>query len=154
MKIRYNTIDIIKNVLCIILLTGIVIYLIIRWNHIPDQVPGHFDGSGQVTRWDNKGTLWVLPAIGWFLFIGMSILEQFPKIWNTGVRITEENMYRVYRVLKNLLGSIKLLISALFVSISVIQSLVISLPVWYIVIFLALIFITLIFNMIRLFKVK
>jgi len=153
MKIKMRPYDIILNVLCLIMLVGIVIYLIIRWSSIPEQVPGHFNLSGEVTRWDSKETLIVLPVIAWIIFIGFSILEQFPKVWNTGVRVTQENMHRVYGILKSLLSTIKLLVVATFVSITIIQSLSAGLP-WWAAIFPALIILTVIFNLVRLAKAR
>ncbi|MCL2819689.1 MAG: DUF1648 domain-containing protein [Oscillospiraceae bacterium] len=153
MKIKMRPYDIVLNILCIILLIGIVIYLIVRWGSIPEQVPGHFNLSGDVTRWDSKETLIVLPIIAWIIFIGFSILEQFPQIWNTGVRITQENMYHVFSILKTLLSTIKLLIVATFVSITVIQSLALGLS-WWVLLYPILIIGTVIFNLVRLVKAR
>ena len=153
MKIRMRPFDIVLNILCLILLIGIVIYLAIRWSSIPEQVPGHFNLSGEVTRWDSKETLIVLPVIAWIIFIGFSILEQFPQVWNTGVRITQENMHRVYGILKTLLSTIKLLIVATFTSITIIQSLALGLS-WWVALYPVLIIGTVIFSLIRLVKAR
>jgi len=153
MKLKLRPFDIVLNILCIILLIGIVIYLIIRWGSIPEQIPGHFNLSGEVTRWDSKETLIVLPIIAWIIFIGFSILEQFPQVWNTGVRITQENMHRVYSILKTLLSTIKLLIVATFTSITIIQSLALGLS-WWVIFFPALIVATVVFNLVRLIKAR
>ena len=154
MKIRNSIFDIVLNVACIILLLGVVIFLLVRWSSIPDQVPGHFNASGEVTRWDSKGTLIIMPIIAGVLYIGMTILERFPKVWNTGVRITQENMFRVYRILKRMISVIKLLIVATFVSITIIQSLAVTLPIWLMPVFISLIFGTVIINIVRLVKAR
>ena len=87
---------IIINVLCLILLVGTVIYLIAAWGSLPDLIPGHFGGDGQITRYDSKGTLIIPLVIAWLLYLGFLVIERVPQIWNTGVRVTEENKYRVY----------------------------------------------------------
>ena len=133
---------------------GIVIYLLVRWSSIPDQVPGHFNASGEVTRWDSKVSLIIMPVIAGTLYIGITILERFPQIWNTGVRVTQENMFRVYRILKRMISVIKLLIVATFVSITIIQSLAVNLPVWLMPVFISLIFGTIIINIVRLVKAR
>ena len=153
MKIRMRPFDIVLNILCLILLIGIVIYLIARWSSIPDQIPGHFNLSGEVTRWDSRETLIVLPIVAWVIFIGFSILEQFPQVWNTGVRITQENMHRVYSILKSLLSTIKLLVVATFVSITIFQSLATGLS-WWVAIYPVLIIGTVIFSLVRLVKAR
>jgi len=154
MRVKNNIFDIILNILCVVLLLGVVIYLIIRWSSIPDQVPGHFNISGEITRWDSKGSLIAMPIIAVVLYIGMTILEQFPQVWNTGVRVTQENMFRVYKILKHMISVIKLLIVATFVSITIFQSLAIGLPTWLLIMFISLIFGTVVINIVRLVKAR
>jgi len=154
MKVKNRIFDIILNIACIVLLAGVAVYLLIRWSSIPDQVPGHFNASGEVTRWDGKGALIIPPIIAGVLYIVMTILEQFPQVWNTGVRVTQENMFRVYRILKSMISIIKLLIVATFTSIVIIQSFAINLPAWLLPVFLSLIFGTVFINIIRLVRAK
>lgn len=61
-----------------------------------------------------KGSLWVFMAVGWVMFLALSVVEHFPQIWNTGVQVTPKNQERVYRTLKNMLGTLKLIIAVLF----------------------------------------
>ena len=56
----------------------------------------------------------VLLVIGVVMCLMMWGIEQFPIIWNTGVTVTEETRVRVYRILKNLLVTIRLVIAAIF----------------------------------------
>ena len=56
----------------------------------------------------------VLLVIGVVMCLMMWGIEQVPIIWNTGVTATEENRVRVYRILKNLLVTIRLVIAAIF----------------------------------------
>lgn len=50
---------------------------------------------------------------GVVLYVLITILEQFPGVWNTGVTVTEENRTAVYRTLKTMIGWVKLAMSAL-----------------------------------------
>lgn len=34
------------------------------------------------------------------MFAGLSVIEHFPKTWNTGVAITKENQKHVYQLIK------------------------------------------------------
>ena len=154
MRIKNSIFDIVLNIACIALLVGVTVYLIIRWSSIPDQVPGHFNASGEVTRWDNKGSLIIMPIIAGVLYIGMTILEQFPQVWNTGVRVTQENMFRVYRIMKSMISIIKFIIVAIFASIVIIQSFAVSLPAWLLPVFITLIFGTVAVNIARLIKAR
>jgi len=154
MRLGNSIFEIVINILCLILLIGIIIYLLISWSGIPDQIPGHFAADGTVNRWDSKGTLFIVPAIAWVLFIGITIIERFPHLWNTGVRVTEENKYRIYKITKSLLVTIKLFVVALFVSITIMQTLAQSLPVFFLPVFLSLMSVIIVYHIIRLIKAR
>lgn len=154
MQHRTNILDIVVLIICLIQLIGIFIYLLIVWGNIPDQIPGHFSGDGTVTRWDSKGTIIISPIISFVLFIGMSVIERFPQVWNTGVRVTEENKYRVYRACKNLLRSTKLATVMLFTVITLIQSLSQALPPWLIPLFTGIFIVVLVYHIIILVKAR
>jgi len=127
-----------------------MVYLLVSWSSIPDQVPGHFSPDGTVTRWDTKSTLIIPPIISWVLFIGMSAVERFPQVWNTGVRVTEENQFRVYRAVKNLIRSTKLVMVMIFTGITLIQSLSQNLPGWFMPVFISLFAVLIVYHIIRL----
>ena len=154
MLLGNRLIGIIINIICIIQIVGIVIYLIVAWGSIPDQIPGHFNASGEVNRWDSRGTLFIMPGIALGMFILMSVVERYPHIWNTGVRITEENKFRIYGILRSLLYTIKLVIVTAFVFIAIIQSLVQALPVWFIPVLMSLIILPILFHIVLLFKAR
>jgi len=142
------------NVLCLILLVGTVIYLIVAWGSIPDQIPGHFGGDGQITRYGSKGELFIPQVIIWILFGGLTLVERLPQLWNTGVKVTEENKFRVYGTIKSLLGTVKLIIVAAFSFITINASLSQNLPGWFLIVFVQSLLVTLIFHVFWLFKVR
>ena len=102
MKIKNNKIDILVEVICLVMLVGVTIYLGINWSSLPDKIPAHYDFAGNIDRWGKKGELLIVPIMSWFLYVMITGVEQIPSIWNTGVKVTAENKYRVYRVLKYL----------------------------------------------------
>ena len=80
MFLRYNLYGLIVTVLCLLLLISNAVYLIAVWGSLPELIPGHYDFSGNVTRYDSKGTLFIVPAINVVMFIGLSIVERFPQV--------------------------------------------------------------------------
>lgn len=154
MKIKNNKIDILVEVLCLAMLVGVAIYLGINWSTLPDKIPSHYDFAGNIDRWGKKGELLIVPIMSWFLYVMITGVEQIPSIWNTGVKVTAENRYRVYRVLKYMVKSIKLIMVVDF-SYLTIQSLSgQSLPGWFTLLFMVILFGDLIFWLWRLYKVK
>lgn len=139
-RIKRNKYDLFVNILCLILLFGMFLYLILNWGSFPDKIPGHYNYAGEVDRWGNKSELWICPVIALLFYIGFTVLEAFPRLWNTGVRITEENRDRVYRLLKNVVVTMKGVIVVIFTFLSVNSALAKPLPVWFLPVFLILMF--------------
>ncbi len=151
-KIKRNTLDIVESIVSLLCLVGLVVYLIAAWSHIPDQIPAHFNAAGEVNRWGSKSELIVLPIISWVLYGFITLVERYPQIWNTGVTVTEENHARVYRILKNMIAVIKMLMLAVFASITVLSSLALRLPIWYLGVFLLAVFGSIAFFLVQLNK--
>ena len=154
MKIKRNWFDNAIEILCVMMLIGICVYLFVKWDGLPDQIPAHYNLKGEVNRWGSKGELLFLPIIGWVLYIGMTVVEAFPQIWNVGVTITDENRERVYRLLKTMLGVTKLLMVVLFTLIEINSIGGGNLPWYATLLFLGAIFGELIFFILRLTRIK
>lgn len=151
-KIKRNALDIIETIVSLLCLIGVVVYLMVMWSRIPNQIPAHFNAAGEVNRWGSKSELIVLPIISWVFFGFITLVERYPQIWNTGVTVTEENCARVYRILKNMIEVIKMLMLAVFASITVLSSLVLRLPIWYLGVFLLAVFGSIAFFLVQLRK--
>ena len=137
---RRSWYDIAVNTACLILLSGVVLYLAVNWSQIPQQIPGHYDIYGVVDRWASKGELLIPLIVGWILFIVLTVVERYPQIWNTGVTVTPENRERVYRVLKNMLGTLKLIMCAVFTFLTLSSATGKGLSIWFLPVFLGLTF--------------
>ncbi|NLO08491.1 MAG: DUF1648 domain-containing protein [Clostridiales bacterium] len=150
-KLNYNRL---VDLVCLILLVGVILYLIIMWNSFPDRIPGHYNAAGEIDRMGSKYELFIVPVVAWLMFLGISAIEKYPEVWNTGVTVTEENKGRVYRVIRNMLSTLKIIMVAVFVFLSVNSSLSTPLPIWFTPSYIILIFGTLILFIIRLIQVK
>ena len=89
-------------------------FLSITWKNIPDMIPGHYNIAGEIDKYSSKNSIWILIVVQILLFTMMSVLERFPNIWNTGVKITEENQERVYTNLRNMQTYLKMMIMIYF----------------------------------------
>ena len=154
MKLKNNKIDWIIEIMCLTLLIGLTAYLIFHWGSIPDKIPAHYDWEGNIDRWGNKSDLIFLPMMSWFLYLLITGLQQVPLVWNTGVKITEENEERVYRTLKYMLETLKLIVVADLTYITVNSLMGKSLSGWFTMIVLVAVFGDLIFWIVRLYQVK
>ncbi len=150
---RFRSIySIVLNWICLLILIGSSLYLLLSWVSIPDKIPGHYNAVGEIDRWGNKAELLILPVISWITYIGLSIVERFPSMWNTGVKITVENRERIYAIILNMIVTLKLVTTSIFVFITVNSALAKPLPICFTPIFLILTFGTLLFFMVSLFR--
>lgn len=144
----------ITEALSLILMIGTIVYLILMWKSIPDTIPAHYNAAGEVNRWGDKSELIFLPTIGGMLYFLITLIQQYPAAWNTGVKVTEQNRERVYQILGNLIGTTKLMMLAVFSGLTVLSSLGRSLPIWYLGVFLVLLFGSIAFFLVQLSKEK
>lgn len=96
-----------------------MLYIIVMWSKIPDKVPGHFNGAGEVDRWGSKIELFILPFIGVFLWILMSLLEKAPHMYNYPARLNENNVEVFYLSSRKVLNEVKNYCLILFAIISI-----------------------------------
>ena len=152
MKFRmYKTI---ANIICFASLIGITVYLITTWHSIPAEVPAHYNAAGEIDRMSGKSSLLMLPIMGWLLCIMISVLERFPRAWNTGVKVTEQNKARVYGICRSMLFLIKTFIAMDFAFMEVFMIKGWALPIWFTPVFLVVLFGTIIVHIVLLFRSK
>ena len=96
----------------------------------------------------------MLPIISVLLYGLITLIEHYPQVWNTGVRITEENRAQVYRLLKNLIAWVKMITLSIFGSLTVISSLSLNLPIWFLLVFLVLLFGIIAYYIVRLTRLR
>lgn len=154
MKIPRSPYDRLVNVLGAGSLACTTIWLIAIWNRIPVDIPVHYNLMGHVDRMAGKASLWVLLAVGWSMFIALSVVEHFPQIWNIGVQVTPKNQAMVYRTLKNMLGTLKLIIAVLFSYLVFQSAFGGNLPPQFLPLFLILTFGSLAFFLVRLIRMR
>ena len=104
----------IAQILAPALLLGSVAYILIVWHRLPAQIPIHYNGAGEIDGCGGKGVLLFMPLFGLLTELVLSLSERFPKSWNTGVRVTVLNKARVYRLVRDLMADLRLVMALLF----------------------------------------
>lgn len=130
-----------------ILFGGAILYLIVSWGDIPNRVPAHFNGAGEVNRWGSKYEMMILPFIGLFLFVLMSLLERAPHMHNYPQRINESNAEQFYMHSRKLVNAIKNICLTMFAYIivqivRVALGVIDSLSIWFVPILIFVMFAT------------
>lgn len=137
-KIKRTKYQMFLNILSLLVLIGTTLYLIIYWDSIPQKIPGHYNGSGIIDRWGNKNELWIILVIGIIMYIGLSVIEYYPKIWNSGIEDNEINRKQEYSLTREMLVYEKFFLTINFAYLTINSSLSLSLPKWYTLVFVGL----------------
>jgi len=84
-----------------------ILYIIVQWKHLPDQIPGHFNAKGEVDRWGSKYELLIVPIIGLFIFLLSTLFEKAPHMHNYPNRLNESNAEQFYLNSRKMLNATK-----------------------------------------------
>lgn len=84
-----------------------IIFLIYIWDTLPNEVPAHFNASGEVDRWGSKYELLILPIIGLLMAVLMQFIEKFPESHNYPSRLNENNVKEFYLLSRKMANAIK-----------------------------------------------
>lgn len=154
MKVKGSHWDQCKNILSVLLVVGMFLYLGFNWSNFPEKIPGHYNAMGVVDRWGDKVEIVALPLVAVLLYSVITVIEQFPSIWNTGVTLSEENKDRVYGTLKSMIVTEKFLVCGIFAYLFLKQATAEALPTLFLPIFFVLMFGSLAYYFVKLFKAK
>jgi uncharacterized membrane protein len=98
-------------------IASIFFLIIIPWMHyseLPETIPIHFGADGDVDAWGSRKFIWILPIVGTIIYIGLTVLSNYPHSFNYLKKITPDNAFVQYRNSVKMIRFIKVLISASF----------------------------------------
>ncbi len=126
---------------------------------LPATIPTHFNAYGKVDDYGSKATILILPIISSVLFIGLTILNKYPQIFNFPSEITEENALKQYtlatRMIRILKLSLALVFSLIFIQICLASSgITVGFGILLLPVTLLLIFVPIGYFVIKMFRSK
>ena len=141
------------------LLFSIWFLTVINYSNLPETIPIHYNGQGKVDRFGGRATIFSLPIIATILFIGMTILNKFPQVFNYPTKITEDNAFNQYTNATRLIRYLKLIIVLVLglITFRTIQNAngdSEGLGIWFLPLIIGLIFIPLTYFIFKSLKVK
>ncbi len=125
-----------------------------HYSALPDTIPTHFNAAGEADGFGSKASLIALPIIATLLFIGLTVLNRYPHIFNYPAAITQDNALRLYTLATRMLRYLKLVLVLVFggIEFMTIQNATgkaAGLGAWFLPLTLVLIFIPLIYFVIK-----
>ncbi len=138
---------------------SIWIWTILSYSELPSTIPIHYNSMGEVDGFSEKVTIITLPLISTILFIGLSILSKFPHVFNYPITITEDNAVRQYTNATRMIRMLKLIIVTVFgiityETIRIGKGQTNRLGAWFLPLTLGLIYIPLIYFVVKSYKRK
>ena len=104
----------ITELIILLIVIGMIVYTFLTFSKLPKTVPTHIGVTGQVDGYGNKGTLLAMPIIGLVFYIGLSVLQRFPNIFNFPIEVTENNAEALYSLGIKLIRCLKLFVVLIF----------------------------------------
>lgn len=95
-------------------LVGCWILVAGSYSSLPQIIPIHYNAAGTPDGFGAKTALWLLLVVDSVLFVGMTILNRYPRIFNYLVPITPENALRQYTLATRLMRWVKLGVVLIF----------------------------------------
>ncbi|PLW91979.1 MAG: hypothetical protein C0592_13135 [Marinilabiliales bacterium] len=106
-KIKTDVYDVIFEVLGLLALIFMIIFPLVNYAELPDQIPMHYNAAGEVDSYGAKAIVWAIPGIALILYAFLFWVSKKPHIFNYTVEITEENAARHYRTAVRIMNILK-----------------------------------------------
>ncbi|OAS14601.1 DUF1648 domain-containing protein [Paenibacillus oryzisoli] len=153
-QLAKSRIETVLDVISLLAFLGMIAYVAYEWHDMPERIPMHFNGKGEIDGWGNKMSLIAVPCIGVIIYVGLTLLSKVPHVYNYPSQITSQNARGQYQNARLLINSMKTIILILFAFIewSIIQSAkegTAELNLWVLGFILLILFGTIIFFIIR-----
>lgn len=158
-KIKPTLADIVFEVVGWLLMVTFWVFTITTYANLPATIPIHYNGAGQPDGFGGKITIFILPLITTVLFVGLTILNKFPYIFNYPTNITQSNALRQYTIATRMIRYLKFIIVLILglISFNIIQNAnnnTKGLGIWFLPCIMGLIFIPLLYFIVKSFKTQ
>ncbi len=119
LDIKPNAKERTTETICWVALVLFLSFTVYAYNVLPDTIPTHFNGKGNVDATGDKATFWIMPIMAVFTFLLLTVFNRFPHTFNYMVEITEDNAEFQYRTAMQMMRVLKLMMVILFFLISI-----------------------------------
>ncbi len=156
-KIELTKSDRILEILAYCLLTFYWVMVIFAFGKLPAEIPVHYNGAGEVDAFGPKNSIFMLPVVATLQFLFLTVLAKNPETlkFSNKVNIEQQivNTTKTFRYLK-----VGILIVFVFIDYRTIEIAINDkdggLGIWFLPIFLVFIFIPVILNLYKSWKLK
>lgn len=109
-KIELSIIDKVFELLGLLALIAIWVLLLMNYSNLPDTIPTHFNGFGEIDAFGTKRNILVLPILATVFYIVLTLVNKVPYLLNYPVTINKENVLRIFTHTTKLVRFLKLVL--------------------------------------------
>lgn len=102
------------EVIGLLLLLSFWFFTLMHYKQLPDIIPTHFNGSGEVDGYGNKWLIITLPIVGTVMYLGLTLAARYPHKMNYAVPITETNAEKQYKIVTGMFRIMKIALVLVF----------------------------------------
>ncbi len=118
LKIQLTTTDQIFELLGWGVLLALWVWTGTSYPSLPDSIPTHFNAAGEADGFGTKASIVGLSLIATLLYIGLTLLNRFPHVFNFPTPITLDNALSQYTNAIRMIRYLKLILVLVFAGIS------------------------------------
>lgn len=98
-----------------IVLLAVTVRLLAGWGSLPVRLPSHYNFAGEIDAWSGRGSLGLLLAIGWGVWLLLAVTRHFPRGWSfTGLPVTDRTRPMLYSIMGEMITVLQLVIALIF----------------------------------------
>jgi uncharacterized membrane protein len=159
LKIQLTSTDQIFELLGWGVLLALWVWTGTSYSSLPDTIPTHFNAAGEADGFGRKASIVSLPVVASLLYIGLTLLNRVPHSFNFPTPITQDNALRQYTNATRMIRYLKLILVVVLAGISY-QTIQQAngtgdgLGLWFLPLTLGLIFMPLLYFVIKSFQTK
>ena len=75
LKVQYKPLWRYIDIACIVSIIASIVYLILNFSDLPDQIPIHFNAKGEADSFGSKSTIWIIPFMSVFQYGLLTIIS-------------------------------------------------------------------------------
>lgn len=132
-------IRIVLLLLSFLVLLGATLFIVLRWDSIPAEVPTEFGGAGRPEDYQTKSSLWGMLIVGWLFSAALAVIGRVPALWKKNGGFVRVSRLRIGGVTigPNWLNMdlMSLLVALLFSYLSICSALCRPLGAWFMPVF-------------------
>ena len=113
-ELKLSKTDKVIELIGYLILIAFWITIILSYNNLPEKIPIHYNGLGEVDNYSKKTSIFLLPIIGTFLFIILTLISKNPESFNYNVKITEQNAESQYTNSVKMMRIMKIIVIVIF----------------------------------------